>query len=258
MRILITNDDGIHAEGLAALEAIAAELSDDVVVVAPETDQSGKAHSMTLTEPLRVRRIDDRRYAVRGTPTDCVIMAVRHLFAVKPDLVLSGVNRGSNVADDVIYSGTVAGAMEGAILGLPSIALSQSYGWSAGDEASFDCARAHGPRVIQAILGAGIPDGTMMNVNFPNRAPAEVAGIEATMQGERRSDMIGVNERVDARGMPYYWIEYRPKRLSPGEGTDLRALQRGAISVTPLRLDLTDHSLRQRLAHALERPSDPR
>ena len=204
MRILITNDDGIHAPGLAVLEEIARALSDDVWVVAPETDQSGKAHSLTLSDPLRRREIDARQGAVRGTPTDCVIMGLRHILPARPDLVLSGVNRGANIADDVTYSGTVAGAMEGTILGVPSIALSQAFGWPKGSDVPWDTARAHGPDVIRRLIEAGIPDGVLMNVNFPNRAPDAVTGVIATAQGERNGDLIHVDERMANRGFPYY------------------------------------------------------
>lgn len=250
MRILITNDDGIHAPGLAVMEEIARAVSDDVWVVAPETDQSGKAHSLTLSDPLRLREVDGRHFAVRGTPTDCVIMGVRHLLPGRPDLILSGVNRGSNIADDVTYSGTVAGAMEGTILGIPSIAMSQAFGWQSKTEIPWETARHHGPDVVRRLVRAGIPDGILMNVNFPNRSPDAVTGVVATSQGERNGDLIHVDERQDNRGFPYYWIAYRPKRLQPGEGTDLWALDQGAISVTPLRLDLTDHGLRQTIQHA--------
>ncbi len=153
MRILVTNDDGIHAPGLSVLERIAAALSDDIFVVAPEYDQSGVAHSLSLNDPLRLRKISERRFAVKGTPTDCVIMAVRSIMqGGKPDLVLSGVNRGSNVADDITYSGTIAAAMEGTMLGIPSIALSQCYGASGRDELDWDCAEIHAPELIRALL----------------------------------------------------------------------------------------------------------
>lgn len=250
MRILITNDDGIHAPGLAVMEDIARALTDDVWVVAPETDQSGKAHSLTLSDPLRLREIDDRHFALRGTPTDCVIMGVRHILPAKPDLVLSGVNRGANIADDVTYSGTVAGAMEGTILGIPAIAMSQAFNWTEKSETPWETARSLGPDVVRRILKAGIPDGILMNVNFPKCPAAEVTGVIVTTQGERNGDLIHVDERMDNRGYPYYWIAYRPKRLSPADGSDLWALDRNAVSVTPLRLDLTDHAYRQTLAHA--------
>src|ERR671912_1370947 len=148
MRILVTNDDGIHAPGLKSLERIARQLSDDVWVIAPETDQSGVSHSLSLNDPLRLREISDRHFAVKGTPTDCVIMGTRHIMhAARPDLVLSGVNRGQNVAEDVSYSGTVAGAIEGTILGVPSIALSQAYGAGGRSSLKWQCAEHHGPKV---------------------------------------------------------------------------------------------------------------
>lgn len=245
MRILITNDDGIHAHGLRVLEHIARELSDDVWVVGPETDQSGKAHSLSLSDPLRLRKISERHYAVRGTPTDCVIMGVRHLLDRKPDLVLSGVNRGANVADDVTYSGTIAAAMEGTLLGIPSIALSQAYGWADGSEVPWATAEAHGPDVIRRLLDAGFPAGTLINLNFPARRPEAVKGVAVTAQGARNDATIGVEGRVDGRGNPYYWISYRPQATEPVAGTDLAALADGRVSVTPLRLDLTDHATRQ-------------
>src|SRR5215210_3786615 len=156
MRILITNDDGIHAAGLDTCEQIARALSDDVWVVAPEYDQSGVSHSLSLNDPLRLREVDDRRFAVKGTPTDCVVMGVRHILDGKPpDLVLSGVNRGRNVAEDVSYSGTIAGATEGAILGIPSFALSQEFGPASRTYPHWDCATQHGPDVISKVLAAG-------------------------------------------------------------------------------------------------------
>src|SRR5690606_11475479 len=164
MRILLTNDDGIHAEGLAVLERIARELTDDVWVVAPETDQSGLAHSLTLSEPLRLRKIDDRHFALRGTPTDCVIMGVRSLMPEKPDIVLSGVNGGSNMADDVTYSGTVAGAMEGTLLGIRSFALSQAYNVADGGRiVPWEVAEAHGPALLKRLIDTKLPEGVLVN-----------------------------------------------------------------------------------------------
>ncbi len=250
MRILITNDDGIHAPGLRVLERIARELSDDVWVVAPETDQSGKAHSLSLTDPLRLRKVSDRHFAVGGTPTDCVIMGVRHILDAKPSLVLSGVNRGANVADDVTYSGTIAAAMEGTLLGIPSVALSQAYAWAVDAQPDWGCAEVHGPSVISRLLDAGFPEGTLVNVNFPARAATDVTGVAVTAQGARNDATVGVDPRIDGRGNPYYWIQYRPQSTTPANGTDLDALARGAISVTPLRLDLTDRDTRDRLASA--------
>ncbi len=173
MRILLTNDDGIHAPGLKLLEAIAGELSDDVTVVAPENDQSGVAHSLSLSDPLRLRKIGERHFAVKGTPTDCVIMGVRRIMADRrPDLVLSGVNRGQNVAEDVTYSGTIAGAMEGAILGIPSIALSQAYsGAPGGPKIEWDAAETHAAPVIRSVLALGLRRAVSSTSTFPPAPP---------------------------------------------------------------------------------------
>ena len=181
MRILVTNDDGIHAPGLAVAEKIARALTDDVWVVAPETEQSGASHSLTLTMPLRLREIEQRRFAVTGTPTDCVMMACAHVMKdAPPTLILSGVNRGSNIADDVTYSGTIAGAMEGCALGIPSIAMSQSYGFDRRAEIHWACGEAHGPPLIRKLVEIGWPEDVLMNINFPDCAPGEVKGIEIT------------------------------------------------------------------------------
>jgi len=241
MRILITNDDGIHAPGLAVLERIAQTLSDDIFVVAPESDQSGVSHSLTINDPLRLRKISGRHFAVKGTPTDCVIMGVRRLLdGVKPDLVLSGVNNGQNVAEDLTYSGTVAGALEGASLGLPSIALSQAYGPVGHDEAFWACAETHAPGVIRKIIAEGIPQGIVINVNFPACPPEAVRGVAVTAQGRRDAQTVTVEERADGRGKPYYWISVARGHSTPGHGTDLAALEQNLISVTPLNLELTD------------------
>ncbi|SEK55449.1 5'-nucleotidase /3'-nucleotidase /exopolyphosphatase [Bosea lupini] len=249
MRILVTNDDGIHAEGLAVLEQIAAQLSDDVWVVAPETDQSGVAHSLSLSNPLRLRQIEEKRFAVQGTPTDCVIMAVRSVMAeMKPDLVLSGVNRGQNVAEDVTYSGTIAAAMEGTLLGIPSIAVSQAY--MAGDRTQiiWDCALQHAPGIIRRLLEEGIPEGILFNLNFPNVPPAEVVGVAVTAQGRRDQELMRLEPRRDGRGNPYYWIAFQRGKHEPANGTDLRALAEKKISVTPLELDLTHEPTMTRFA----------
>ncbi len=172
MRILLTNDDGIHAEGLASLERIARTLSDDVWVVAPEQDQSGYAHSLSISEPLRLRKIGEKHFAVRGTPTDCVIMGVKKILPAAPDLILSGVNSGANIADDVTYSGTVAGAMEGALLGVRSIALSQAYSYVGEDRVvPYETTEALAPALLRKLVAMPLPDGVLLNVNFPNCAP---------------------------------------------------------------------------------------
>lgn len=249
MRILVTNDDGVHAEGLLSAERIARQLSDDIWVVAPETDQSGVAHSLSLNDPLRLREIGERRFAVKGTPTDCVIMAVKHILAGEPpDLVLSGVNKGQNVAEDVTYSGTIAAAIEGTILGVRSIALSQAYGPETRHSVPFETAEALGAGVVRTILAEGLPRGTLANVNFPNRRAGEVKGVQVTVQGRRDQEILTIDPRHDGRGNPYYWIAFvrRPPRIE--HGTDLWALSEGHVSVTPLRIDLTDEPSLTRLA----------
>jgi len=252
MRILLTNDDGIHAPGLKLLESIARELSDDVVVVAPESDQSGVAHSLSLSDPLRLREITPRHFAVKGTPTDCVIMGVRMIMADnRPDLILSGVNRGQNVAEDVTYSGTIAGAMEGAILGIPAIALSQAYAGVHGRPSiEWESTEQHAVPVIRKILEAGIAPGGLVNVNFPPCAADEVAGVAFTRQGRRNADLMRVEQRRDGRGFPYFWLMFQKGDMRFDDGTDLAALAERKISVTPLRLDLTDDESRVRLEKA--------
>lgn len=240
MRILLTNDDGIEAPGLDVLQQIASELSDDVWVVAPETDQSGAAHSLTLHEPLRLRKLSERTYAVKGTPTDCVIMAVRHILADhKPDLVLSGVNRGQNVADDVTYSGTIAGAIEATLLEIPAIALSLATRMQSADSIHWETPMALGAPLLRKLLAAGWPNDVLININFPDCAPADVAATDVTSQGKRDQGLLTIVDRMDTRGNPYYWFGFERKRSNPKAGTDLWAIYNGRISVTPLHLDLT-------------------
>ena len=252
-RILVSNDDGIHAPGLEVAERIAAALSDDVWVVAPETEQSGASHSLTLTQPLRLRRITPRRYAVQGTPTDSVMMAVLHLMKDKaPDLVLSGVNRGYNIADDVTYSGTVAAAMEGTALEIPSIALSQSFAERDDPEEHWDCAEIHAPGLLKKLFEIGWPKGVLLNINFPDCPADKVSRVRVTQQGTRDQSQLRVDQRVDARGQTYFWIGFRRIFTDPGAGTDLRAISEGEISVTPLHLNLTEMVEHERLSHLLD------
>jgi len=249
MRILITNDDGIHAPGLAVCEQIARVLSEDVWIVAPESDQSGVSHSLSLNDPLRLRRIGERHFAVKGTPTDCVIMGVRNILDAPPDLILSGVNRGQNVAEDVSYSGTVAGAIEGTVLGIASLALSQAYGVETRQKPHWDTALRHGPKIIRHVLEAGVPRDVLVNVNFPDCLPDAVAGIAVSAQGKRDQELLRIDARHDGRGNPYYWIAFaRRERQKPRDGTDLSALASNHIAVTPLRLDLTDEPFMTKLA----------
>ena len=251
MRILLTNDDGIHAEGLAVLERIARQLSDDIWVVAPEADQSGLAHSLTLSEPLRLRRIDDRHFALRGTPTDCVIMGVRRLMPEPPDLVLSGVNAGANLADDVTYSGTVAGAMEGTLLGVRSIALSQAYNITDdGRVVPWETVAAHAPKLLRRLIDAPLPSGVLLNVNFPRCAPDAVKGVSVVNQGKLVHN-IAIDERRDGRGFPYFWLKFGTEQTPTVAGTDIAAIRDDRISVTPLHLDLTANEVKGRLEKAL-------
>lgn len=240
MRILVTNDDGIDAPGLKALESIARELSDDVWVVAPEANRSGAGHSVTLTEPLRLREVGERRFSVKGTPTDCVILSVRHLMDDKqPDLVLSGINQGQNMADDVTYSGTIACAMEGVLLGIPSVALSLACTRPRPAEFRWETAVAHGTGLLRKLLAQGWSKDIILNINFPDCETDDVKGVKITRQGQRHPNHLKIDERVDTHGAPYYWIEYGRLPVDPENGTDLSAVYGGFISITPLHLDLT-------------------
>lgn len=252
MRILLTNDDGIHAEGLAVLERIARTLSDDVWIVAPETDQSGLAHSLTLSEPLRIRKLSDKHFALRGTPTDCVIMGVKEVLGgEKPDLVLSGVNNGANMADDVTYSGTIAGAIEGTLQGIKSFAISQAANYLDGERlVPWEIVENCAPDLLKKLISVEMPDWTFMNLNFPNCRPEEVQGIAVTAQGKLDFG-INVEKRSDGRGYPYYWLKFDARRGDFREGTDIHALRANKISVTPLKLDLTDYDLLDRIQQAV-------
>jgi 5'-nucleotidase len=241
VRILVTNDDGINAEGLAALERIARRLSDDVWIVAPEYEQSGASRALTLSEPLRLRKLDERRWSVTGTPTDCVMLALEELIKDRrPDLVLSGVNRGHNTAEDVTMSGTVAGAIQGMALGVPAIALSQALAVFHDDVvAHFETAETFAPGIIERLLEAGWPKDVVINLNFPNRPPHEVDAVEVTRQGFRDIHNMRAEKRTDLRGRDYYWMGFTARRPAVDEGTDLAAVLAGRISVTPLHIDLT-------------------
>src|SRR3981189_669673 len=241
MRILVTNDDGIHSEGLDICAEIGRVLSDDVWVIAPEFDQSGGSPSLSLNDPLRLREVGERRFAVKGTPTDCVIMGARHVINDRrPDLVLSGVNRGRNAGEDGIYSGTVAGAVEGTILGIPSLALSQSYNSRSGEPPHWETAIRFAPAIIRRVLDAGIPRDVLINVNFPDCAPGEVKGIAVSTQGRNRQERLEVEAREAGRGNRYDGIAYgRMRGQPPADGSDISALADKRIAVTPLRLYMT-------------------
>lgn len=252
LRILVTNDDGIHGPGLAVLLRIARQISSDIWVVAPEEEQSGAGHSLSLAHPVRLRKMGPRKYAVRGTPTDCVLMAIRHVMKDSlPDLVLSGVNRGQNIADDVTYSGTIAAAMEGTQLGIPSVALSQAFGFGKGPKVNWPTAEKFAPGILKKLLKAGWPKNVLININFPDVKPDAVKGIEVTGQGKRDQSLVMVDERIDARQKPYFWFGFEPIASKPAEGTDLHAVYNGFISVTPLHMNLTHTQTRAALTSAL-------
>ncbi|HYY95812.1 MAG TPA: 5'/3'-nucleotidase SurE, partial [Pyrinomonadaceae bacterium] len=241
VRILLTNDDGIHSDGLTKLEEALRELG-DVYVVAPAAEMSGASHSLTLSRPLRIRQIDNRHWTVDGTPTDCVTLALNQILAAEemPDICCSGINYGANLGDDVSYSGTVAGALESTILGVPGLAFSLAT------RENFDFTHAARFAVFAArkVLTEGLPEGTLLNVNVPAGA---VKGVRVTRQGIKNARPI-ITEHIDPRGKAYYWIgeEYFP--ASSEDGTDYSAVEAGCISVTPLRSDMTNHNALDALA----------
>jgi 5'-nucleotidase len=243
MRILLTNDDGVHAPGLEVLIRIAATLSDDVWIVAPAEEQSGAGHSLTLTRPLRVHSYGPRHHAVTGTPTDAVMMAVARLMKDSPpDLILSGVNRGANLGEDVTYSGTVSAAMEGALAGVPSIALSQVYAREgAGLDVSFDAAAEWGERVLRPIIAQPMPARTLININFPAVPADQVRGVRVVAQGFRDYGRLKIVTNTDPRGFDYHWFALGAVEQTPAHSTDLEAVADGFVAVTPLHLDLTHY-----------------
>ena len=240
MKILLTNDDGVQAKGLSVLHEIALQLSDDVWICAPDTEQSAASRGVSLHNPVRLKKLGERRYSVTGTPTDSIIVAMKALMPDDPpDLVLSGVNRGQNLAEDVTFSGTVAGALQGMQMGVPSIALSLARGFQGAQSLPWETALAHGGQTIQTLLNKGWASDVVPNVNFPDTAPEAVKGLQYTRQGHRDFQMTGVDRRAHPRGGEYFWLTYGAKKSDPPQGTDLRAIYDGYISVTPLHTDLT-------------------
>ena len=240
MRILLTNDDGYHAPGFAVLEAIARQLSDDIWVCAPAEEQSGAGHSLTLSQPVRVRQHGERRWSCTGTPTDSVMIAIGKLMPERPDLILSGVNRGANLGDDVTYSGTVSAAIEGALAGIPAIALSQVYAREGmGDTVPFGAAEAWGAKVLAPLLKTPMTPRTLININFPALPADAVRGIRVTRQGFHDYGRGSIVEGTDPRGYTYYWFGLHGIEHSLGHDSDLEAIDDGYVSVTPLQLELT-------------------
>jgi 5'-nucleotidase len=251
-RILVSNDDGINAPGIEVLERIARTLSDDVWIIAPEEEQSGAGHSLTLTKPLRIRELGQKRWAVSGTPTDCVMMAVNHIMKDNlPTLILSGINRGGNLAEDITYSGTVSVAMEGTLMGIPSIAMSQCL--RPQEPVKWETAEKFAPVVLEKLIKEGWDKDILMNVNFPAFDADEVNGIKITEQGRR--EMVGNNieERVDPRGFHYFWFGLGREIGLPGHETDIKTVREKWISVTPLHLDLTHHQTREKLSGSIDK-----
>ena len=249
MRILLTNDDGINAPGLYVLEKIAAKLSDDIWICAPSEERSGAGHSLTLTQPVRLRQHAERRFSVTGTPTDAVTMALRKILPAPPDLILSGVNRGANLGDDVTYSGTVSAAFEGALAGIRSIALSQVYSREGmGEEVPFDAAEEWGEEVLRPLLDKPFAERTLVNINFPAIGADQIKGIKVVRQGFHDYARGTLLENVDPRGFRYYWFGLHGIEHTPSHDTDLEAIADGFISVTPLQLDLTHDASLQALA----------
>jgi 5'-nucleotidase len=248
-RILIVNDDGIDAPGIKLLEELAYELTDDVWVVAPDEEKSGFSHSISMTVPIRVRKLDDRHFAVKGTPTDCALLAIYEFMDRPPTVLLSGINRGANLAEDITYSGTAAAAMEGALLGIRSIALSQVFAF--GGPVHWKTARVFTPSLLRRLLACSWEAGTFVNVNFPDVPPERVVGTRVTSQGRRLPGSFRPVRRVDEREFPYYWIKLSYNVGELEEGTDLHAIAANEVSVTPMHLDFTSDGFRKSLDQAL-------
>jgi len=233
-RILLTNDDGIHSDGLIKLEDALKPLG-DVYVVAPASEMSGASHSLTLARPLRIRQLDERHWAIDGTFTDCVTLALNKIFSEdeRLNICVSGINHGGNLGDDATYSGTVAGALEATILGVPGLALSLV----ARDNFDFQEAAAFAVVAVRKVLEEGLPEGTLLNINLP---PGEIKGVKVTRQGIKNARPV-ITEHIDPRGKPYFWIGEEYFNVNSVEGTDYHAVKAGYVSVTPLRSDMTDH-----------------
>ncbi|GAA4494373.1 5'/3'-nucleotidase SurE [Gluconacetobacter tumulicola] len=251
-RILLTNDDGIDAPGLAILVEIAATLAPEIWVVAPERDQSGTSHALSLHDPLRVVQRGERRYGVTGTPGDCVVMGVSHLMADQPpDLILSGVNRGANLGMETVFSGTVGAAMTGLLLGIPSIALSQLF--TRDQPVRWETARALAPAVIRAMSRLEWARDACLNINFPDRPPELAGGPVLTSQGAGLLGGAAITARTDPRNGAYHWLSLTRSSTTDDEGTETEAVLSGKVSVTPLRFERTDQGVLERMRAAQAR-----
>jgi 5'-nucleotidase len=252
--VLIVNDDGIDAPGIVLLEEIVRAFTDDVWVVAPDEERSGAGHSLSMSHPIRLRARDDRHFAVKGTPTDCALLGIHELMTDRrPDLLLSGINRGPNLAEDITYSGTASAAMEGVMLGIPSVALSQVIRYQS--EIHWETSRTFAPEVIRKLLAMRWRPGTFINVNFPNCAPDAVSGIRVTRQGLRPGGAFVPVRRVDERHVPYYWIKAAFPDGGHEPGNDLQAMLDNEVSITPLQVEMTAHQLLPELAELFRGPA---
>jgi 5'-nucleotidase len=237
-RVLIVNDDGIDGLGIKLLERIASEFTDDIWVVAPDEERSGASQSISISHPIRYLQRDERHFAVRGTPADCALLGINHFLGDrKPDILLSGINSGPNLAEDVLYSGTCAAAKEGALLGIPSVALSQMRSYS--EPALWETSEAYLPEIIAKLINMDLDPGSFVNVNVPNIRPDEITGVRVTRQGQRPPGGFQPVRRVDERHVPYFWIKIAPSDGEVLEGTDLHAVANGAISITPMQINTT-------------------
>lgn len=247
-RILLSNDDSIHAHGFEVLEDIMNSICDDVWVVAPENEKSAVGHSLTIHEPLRIKEYGPKRFTVTGTPTDCVMIGAKHLMRDSmPDLVISGINHGHNVADNVTYSGTVAAAIEGTLIGIPSVAFSNQYDYETGLY-NWDTAYKVLPKILLALQGQAWPDNVLINANIPYVEKGEAPEIVVRKQGHFPVSMEDVVECMDPRGRPYYWIGPPVENKDDLDPlTDVGALERGKVTVTPLSLNLTHHETFEQL-----------
>ena len=244
--VLLVNDDGIHAPGLQLLERIVRRYTQNVWVVAPDEEQSGASHSISMNIPVRVRELDERHFAIKGTPTDCALLAVYEIMNERPTVLLSGINRGANLAEDITYSGTVAAALEGALLGIPSIALSQVF--TPRGKVPWETAEKYTPIVLEQLLAARWHPNTLVNVNFPDVAPDAVTGIRVVAQGQRPPGSFLPEGRIDGRDVPYYWIKLAYKDGGFEPGSDLEAIRDKAVSISPVQLNMTAERFRAELS----------
>lgn len=246
-RVLIANDDGIHSQGIKVLEEAMRSIAAEVWVVAPEHEQSATGHSLTIHEPLRIRMYDDNHVSVFGTPTDSVVVGVRKVMKDNPpDLIVSGINHGSNTADDITYSGTLAAAMEGTLLGIPSVAFSQENPEGMGEE-DWNLPRQWIPEVLKKFQGMEWERNVYMNVNFPVREVKGRTKCKVVQQGRNKIIQDDLIECLDPRGRPYYWIGPTPERRSEDDQSDIEAMLQGYITITPLSLNMTHYETLERL-----------